>query len=276
MSKVISIIGPLFVIIVATAILANAFQVGFLVSFKPLVPDFSRIDPIKGFKNFFSKHKIGELLKGVMKIFIIAYTAYRTVVNRIDKFPALIDQSVEEILIFIVSMMFRVMFNVILIYIVIAILDYAFQRWKYEENLKMTKQEVKEELKQHEGDPLIKGRIRSIQREMARRRMMKEVEKAEVVVTNPVFIAVALKYEMDKMDAPMVVAKGARLIAEKIKEVAVAHDIPIIEDKPLAQALYKNVEIGEFIPLDLYKTIAEIFAYVYKISKKFREKYKVT
>ena len=275
MTKVASILGPLFIMVVATAILANAFQVGFLVSFKPLTPDFSRLDPIKGFKNFFSKHKIGDLLKGVLKIFVIAYTAYRTVINRIDKFPMLIDQSVEEILVFILSMMFKVMINVILVYIVIAILDYAFQRWQYEENLKMTKQEVKEELKQHEGDPLIKGRIRSIQREMARRRMMKEVEKAEVVVTNPVHIAIALKYDMDKMEAPMVIAKGARLIAEKIKEVAMEHNIPIVEDKPLAQALYKKVEIGEFIPLDLYKAIAEILAYVYRVSKKFREKHKI-
>lgn len=272
-SKVAAILAPLFIIVVAAAILTNAFQVGFVFSSKSLVPDFNRIDPLKGFKNMFSKHKVGDLVKGVLKIFIIGYTAYRTVINRIVLFPALLDQSVGEILIFIVSMMFKVMFNVVLIYIVIAILDYAFQRWQYEDNLKMTKQEVKEELKQQEGDPLTKSRIRAVQREMARKRMMKEVEKAEVVVTNPVHLAVALKYDHRKMDSPMVVAKGARLIADKIKEVAMEHNIPIVEDKSLAQALFKKVEIGEFVPLDLYKAVAEILAYVYKLSQKFREKY---
>jgi flagellar biosynthetic protein FlhB len=274
LSKIAAILGPLFSILVLVAILTNAFQVGFLFSAKPMTPDFSRIDPIKGFKNMFSKHKTGDLLKGVLKIFIIGYTAYRTVINRIDRFPMLLDQSVAEILLFIVSMMFKVMFNVVLIYIIIAILDYAFQRWQYEENLKMTKQEVKDEHKQQEGDPLIKSRIRAVQREMARRRMMKDVEKAEVVVTNPVHLAVALKYDLEEMSSPMVVAKGARLIAEKIKEVAMKHDIPIVEDKPLAQALYKKVEIGEFVPMELYKAVAEILAYVYRISKKFRDKYK--
>jgi flagellar biosynthetic protein FlhB len=274
LTKVAAILGPLFSIVVATAILVNASQVGFVFSVKPLVPDFSKIDPIKGFKNMFSKAKVGDLVKGVLKIFIIGYTAYRTVVNRISEFPALLDQSVAEILIFIVSMMFKVMFNVILVYIIIAILDYAFQKWQYEEKLKMTKQEVKEELKQQEGDPLIKSRIRAVQREMARKRMMKEVEKAEVVVTNPIHLAVALKYDVDKMDSPMVVAKGARLIAEKIKEIAMEHDVPIVEDKPLAQALYKKVEIGEFVPMELYKAVAEILAYVFKISKKFRDKHK--
>jgi len=274
LNKMAVILGPLFIIIVAAAILANALQVGFFISTKSLAPDFSKIDPMKGFKNMFSKHKIVDLLKGILKIFVIGYVAYKTVLNRIGNFPELLDRSVIEILIFIVSMMFKVMFNVVLVYIIIAILDYAFQRWQYEENLKMTKQEIKEEHKQQEGDPLIKSRIRAVQREMARRRMMKEVEKAEVVVTNPIHLAVALKYDTEKMDSPMVVAKGARLIAEKIKEVAKLHNVPIVEDKPLAQALYKKVEIGEFVPMELYKAVAEILAYVYKVSKKFREKYK--
>ncbi|MFC1855020.1 flagellar biosynthesis protein FlhB [Thermodesulfobacteriota bacterium] len=274
LTKIASILGPLFAIIVVAAILANAFQVGFMISTKPLVPDFSKTDPIKGLKNMFSKHKVGDLVKGVLKIFIIGYIAYRTVMKHISEFPALLDQSVAEILLFIVSMMFEIMFNVVLLYIIIAILDYAFQRWQYEENLKMTKQEVKEEYKQQEGDPLIKSRIRAVQREMARKRMMKDVEKAEVVITNPIHLAVALKYDVEKMDSPMVVAKGARLIAEKIKELAREHNVPIVEDKPLAQALFKKVEIGEFVPMDLYKSVAEILAYVYKISAKFRNKYK--
>ncbi len=269
--KALAIVAPVFIVIIVAAILANVAQVGFMVSAKPMTPNFDRIDPVKGFKNMFSKHKVGDLVKGVLKIFIIGYTAFKTVINRIDRFPMLIDQSVREILLFIAYMIFKVMFNVILIYTVIALLDYAFQKWRYEEDIKMTKQEVKEELKQQEGDPLIKGRIRSVQRELARRRMMKEVERAEVVVTNPIHLAVALRYDMKKMDAPMVVAKGARLIAEKIKEIAKEHNVPIVEDKALAQTLYKNVEIDEFVPMELFKAVAEILAYVYRLSNKHVE-----
>ncbi len=273
LTKVIVILAPLLAMIFVAAILANALQVGFMFSTKAISPDFSRIDPLKGFRNMFSKNKIGDLVKGVIKIFVIGYTAYRTVLNRIGRFPELLDQSVYDILLFKAFMIYKVMFNVILVYIIIAMLDYAFQRWQYEENMKMTKQEVKEELKQQEGDPQVKGRIRSVQRELARRRMMKDVEKAEVIVTNPIHLAVALQYDMEKMDSPMVVAKGARLIAERIKAIAKENNIPIVEDKPLAQSLYRSVEIGEFVPMELFKAVAEILGYVYKISKKFRDKY---
>jgi flagellar biosynthetic protein FlhB len=157
-----------------------------------------------------------------------------------------------------------VFIRVAVMLIVLAIADYFFQKYRFTEQLKMTKQEVKEEFKETEGDPITKGRIRRIQREMARKRMMADVPTAEVVITNPTHYSVALSYKMESMDAPKVIAKGVGFLALKIRELAQEHGIPLVENKPLAQTLYKSVEIGEYIPSNLYKAVAEILAYIYK------------
>jgi flagellar biosynthetic protein FlhB len=162
----------------------------------------------------------------------------------------------------------RIFFKTLLVMIALAALDYAFQRWSYEKSLRMTKREVLEEYKQSEGDPLIKSRIRSIQREMARKRMMAEIPKADVVITNPTHLAVALRYERQEMTSPKVVAKGAGWIAEKIKEVAQAHGVPIVENKPLAQVLFKTVELGQMIPSSMYQMVAELLAHVYRMKNR--------
>jgi flagellar biosynthetic protein FlhB len=166
------------------------------------------------------------------------------------------------------ALSFKVILRIALVLLVLAILDYAYQRYEHEKGLKMTKQEIKEEHKQAEGDPQIKSRVRSLQREMARRRMMQEVPKATVVVTNPTYIAIAMRYEPGEMEAPKVIAKGKRLIAEQIKKLALGAGVPIIEDKPLARAMYDKVNVGDDIPMEFFSAVAEILAYVYKLRKK--------
>jgi flagellar biosynthetic protein FlhB len=180
-------------------------------------------------------------------------------------FPPLMQQGVGEIFLFIARVAFKILFFVCLALIILALLDYIYQRWQFEQSIKMTKQEVKDERKQVEGDPKVKSRIRKAQLEMAARRMMEAVPEADVVITNPVHLAVALKFDASEMVAPTVIAKGAGHIAERIKEVASEHQVPIVEDKPLAQTLFKMVEIGEFIPVELYRAVAEILAYVYRL-----------
>ena len=190
--------------------------------------------------------------------------AYTILKGQTEKIPALIDLNVPDILGFMGHVSLKIGFYTCLILIVLAGLDYIFQRWQHERDLRMSKQEVKDEHKQREGDPLVRSRIRAAQREMAMRRMMADIPKATVVITNPTHLAIALKFERS-MQAPMVVAKGAGHVAERIRNIAEQHDIPIIEQKPLARALYKKVEIGHYIPAELYHAVAEILAYVYRL-----------
>ncbi len=165
-------------------------------------------------------------------------------------------------------MRFRISMKILIFLFVLAVLDYGYNRWEYERSLMMTKEELKEELKQMEGDPQIRSRIRRVQRELARQRMMKEVEKADVVITNPTHIAVALRYDPEKDSAPVLVAKGMRLLAERIKEIAIAHGVPIVENPVLARTIYRTVEVGEPIPEKLYRAVAEVLAYVYRLKRK--------
>jgi len=181
------------------------------------------------------------------------------------EFPILIHQEVGQILVFIARVSLKVCFFVCLALIVLAVLDFIYQRWQHEEDLKMTKQEVKDEQKQTYGDPKVKARIRSVQLEMARRRMMEAVPGADVVITNPTHLALALKFDAREMIAPRILAKGSGHIAERIREIAVEHQIPIVEEKPLAQALFKMVEIGDYIPAELFRAVAEVLAYVYRL-----------
>lgn len=266
------ILMPLMLAVLIAGIAGNLAQVGFLFTGKPLRPDLSRIDPIKGMKKIISLRSLVEVVKSVIKIFFVGGIAFLLVRGELKNIPPLIQMSVGEILCFVGKVSFKICFYTCLALIVLAILDYAFQRWQHEKDLKMSKQEVKEESKQTEGDPKIKARIRKVQMEMSQRRMMDKVPEATAVITNPTRLAIALKFKADEMIAPQVIAKGAGFIAGRIREIAKENKIPIVEHKPLAQTLFKAVEIGGFIPVDLYRAVAEILAYVYRL-KGMRNKF---
>ena len=265
LKKLFSILIPFFLPILVAGAVGNIGQVGFEVHSGPITPKLSKLNPISGVKKLFSIKSLVELAKSILKILIIGGIAYGLIKSEMEGFAPLMQLSVAEILLFIAKAAFKIIFLVCLALIIMAFLDFVYQRWQHEENLKMTKQEVKDERKQTEGDPKVKGRIRKVQMEMAARRMMEAVPEADVVITNPIHLAIALKFEASKMHAPTVIAKGSAHIAERIKEIARNHQVPIVEDKPLAQTLFKMVEIGEFIPEELYRAVAEILAYLYRI-----------
>lgn len=264
-NKVLLILIPFFVPVLMAGLAGNISQIGFEMHGEPMHPKLNKLNPIAGLKKLVSLRSLVELVKSILKILVIGGIAFAVVKKETTAMPALMQQEVVDILLFIGKVAFKIFFFVGLALIILAFLDYAFQRWQYEQSLKMTKQEVKDERRQTEGDPKIKSRIRRVQLELARRRMMEAVPGADVVITNPVHLAVALKFDAAEMVAPTIVAKGSGHIAVKIKEIAVNHEVPIVENKPLAQALYKMVEIGEFIPVELYRAVAEVLAYVYRL-----------
>lgn len=262
------ILSPIFITVLLLSILSHYVQSGTLMAPEALKWDWSKLNLIKGLKRLFSTHSLAELLKSILKLAIVGGVAYITVKKELPRLCLLIGQEPEAILTYTRSIAWDLLLRTGVMMIVLAGLDYFFQRWTYEKNLRMTKQEVKEEFKQTEGDPIAKSRIRSLQRQMARRRMMAEVPKADVIITNPTHLAVAIFYQMKKMEAPKVVAKGSGYIAEKIIEVARNHQIPVIENRPLAQILYKTVEIGQIIPSNFYHAVADILAYVYRMKNR--------
>ena len=261
---------PLLLTVLAIGLLSNVIQVGILFSAEPILPKLSKIDPIQGFQRLFSLKSLVELFKNILKMSIVGIVAYLTVKKEIIVLPALMDQSASGILAYIGRTSYRIMGLACIVLIMLAILDYAYQRWEHEKSLRMSKKDIRDEYKHTEGDPIIKGRIKRQQREMARKRMMTHVPKADVVITNPTHLAVALRYDSEKMIAPVVVAKGAGFIAEKIKEISKSHHIPMVENKPLAQVLYKLVDIDQAVPENLYKAVAEILAYVYGLKPEKR------
>ncbi len=263
-------LAPLFLLITAMAFMSNFLQVGAVFSLEPIKPKFSKISPLQGLKRIFSVQSLMELAKSILKILVVGWVAFDTVKGELENLLPLLDKTPSQILSYTGHVSFTIFWKTCLVITFLAVLDYMFQRWEHQKNLKMTKQEVKEEYKQTEGDPHIKSRIRSIQREMARKRMMAEVPEADVVITNPTHLAVALKYEAGKMEAPVVVAKGSGLIAQKIREIAREHGVPVIENRPLAQNLFKIVEIGSAIPESLYQAVAEVLAYVYRLKGKVK------
>lgn len=266
-AKGFGILFPLLIAVIIAAVLGNVLQFGFLFSSESLQPKIEKISPLKGFKRLFSLRSLAELLKGVLKVFIISTVAYLIIKKEFGNLSLLTDQSTWGTFSYIGGICFKILLAMTVVLVFLAGLDYAYQRWEYEKSLRMTKQEIKDEFKNTEGDPLIKARIRRIQREMAHRRMMAEVPKADVVITNPTHLAVAIKYSPEKMAAPVVVAKGADYIAEKIRNIARENDVPIIEDKPLAQVLYKMVKVNAMVPESLYKAVAEVLAFVYEQKK---------
>jgi len=258
---------PIMAVTMMIALAVNLLQTGFLFSVETLSPKASKINPLKGAQRIFSRQSLVELAKSILKLIIVGSVAFSTLKNELNHMIPLLYQEKIQIVSVLGQSAFKVTIRCCVILAVLAILDFLYQRWDHEQKLKMTKQEVKDEYKHTEGDPMVKSRIRSIQREMARRRMMAEVPKADVVITNPTHLAVALRYDQAKMPAPRIVAKGANQIAERIKTLAREHKIPVVEDKPLAQNLYK-LEIGGEIPSQFYQAVAEILAYVYGLRKK--------
>jgi flagellar biosynthetic protein FlhB len=264
--KFFEILSPFFLAVVGLALAANYVQVGFLFSTQPIAMSLDRINPISGAKRLFSMRSLMTVVISSAKAALVGLVFYYSIKGSIDKYFALGDCQVGEIMTFMVNELFKVCMRACLVLLVLGFADYAFQRREYIKSLMMSKQEVKEESKEVEGSPLIKSRIRSAQRALARRRMMAGVPKADVVVTNPTHIAVALKYDGGSMGAPTVVAKGKRLVAEKIKEIAALHGVPIFENRPLAHSLYELVEVGSEIPASLYKAVAEVLSYVYRLN----------
>lgn len=260
---------PLLGLFLVIGLASNIMQVGFHASAEVITPKLSKLDPIKGFKNrFMSVKSLGQFAKTLVILLIIVWVSYRALIREQQAFPPLMAADVGVIVLTIFRSVTRLLWDVLWIFVIIAAADYSFQRWTHTKDLMMTKQEIKDEFKQTEGNPIIKSRIRSIQIHMARRRMMRAVPKADVVITNPTHLAIALQYDRGKMIAPTVVAKGAGEVAEKIRQVAREAGVPVVENKPLAQALFKSLDIGDVIPEALYKAVAEILAYVYRLKAK--------
>lgn len=257
--------APLLLAIVLTATSVNLMQVGFLFTLEPFIPDIERLNPISGLSNVFSWKMVAELVKSILKILVVAYIPYSTLRDQLPSLIRFVQLEPMPSVILLMKLLFTMSLKIILLLLAVAVGDWFFQKWRYEENLKMSKEDIKEEYKQREGDPKVKAKIRERQRRLASKRMMEEVPKATVVVTNPTHIAVALRYDKTAgIDTPTVVAMGTGLIARKIKEIAAEHGVPIIENKPLARSLHKMVNVGDEIPGELYQAVAEILAEVFR------------
>jgi len=262
-----AIVGPLLMTIAIFAFAINASQTGMLFSIKTLSPKLDKFNLAKGFKRLISKRSIIEMFRDIIKIILISIVAYTTISGWLPDLMMLGDSSAGYYASIMGKLALVLSLKISVVLLFVALFDYAFQRYDYANNLKMTKQEIREESKDTEGNPVLKSRIKQVQREMARQRMMSEIPEADVVVTNPTHIAVALKYDQKEMPAPMVVAKGQRLIAEKIKKIARENNIPVVENKPLARSLFKLVDIGGYIPNELFRAVAEILAYIFRLKE---------
>ena len=260
--------APLIIVLAVVALLVNFAQVGAIFTAKPLAPKLNRISPLSGVKRLFSGRGLAELAKGLFKIAIITYITYLTILGEAENYLRFLDMEVGQIFAFSGELVLKLGYRILMALLALSVLDYAFQRWEFEKSLRMSRQEIKEEFKQQEGDPQVRARVRSLQREMSRRRMMDDVPKADVVVTNPTHVAIALRYDPENMAAPQVVAKGQRLMAEKIKEMARQAGVPLVEDKPLARALFKAAQVGDTIPDELFKAVAQVLAFVYQLKRK--------
>ncbi len=262
------IVLPIMLIAVIAAVSANLLQIGFLFTTHPLKFDLKKIDPIKGAKRIFSIRAIVELLKSILKITFIGSVTFLIVWTNLGEVLALAMKTPAETLASVAHLVAIMGIIASFVLLFISILDYFYQKYDYEKNLRMSKQDIKDEYKNMEGDPLIKSRIRQTQKEMATRRMMQEVPDADVVITNPTHYAIALKYEDEEMAAPIVVAKGVDFVAQKIKMIAKEHDVMLVENRPLARAMYDEVEINEEVPEQFFKAVAEVLAYVYRMKRK--------
>ena len=268
LSEMSVIILPIMAIAMIAGIAGNFLQFGFLFSTEPLKFDLTKLDPIKGIKRMFSVKSLIELLKSILKITLIGSVTTAILWKNIDDVLSLSFKTPGATLITVSKLTVFMGIAASVVLLIIAVLDYFYQKFEYEKNLKMSKQDIKDEYKNSEGDPLIKSKIKQRQREMAMRRMMQEVPQADVVITNPTHYAIALKYDEETMDAPKVVAKGTDFVAQKIKFIAKENEVVMVENRTLGRAMYDQVEIGQHIPDEFFKAVAEVLAYVYRVKRK--------
>ncbi len=261
-----AVLAPVFIILLIAGIGSNVAQTGFIISKKALEPKFERISPAQGFKRMFSLRSLVEAIKGMLKILIVALVAFIVLKKYVGDFWALYSASASEVFKLIGTVLQDLGIKIGVVLAFLAAADFAYQKYEHQKSLKMTKQEVRDEAKQYEGNQEMKGHIRSTQKQLARTRMMAAVPDATVVVTNPTFIAIAIKYDpASGADAPIIVAKGKRKIAERIKEIARENEVPIIENKPLARTMFEVAEVGMQVPVILYHAVAELLAQVFKM-----------
>jgi len=261
------IMAPIFVIAILFGLAANFLQVGFMFASEAVNPKLSNIDPIEGLKKIFSKRALFDFLKTLLKILVVGLVVYYLAKNNFPTLLQLINMDTVSTVDYLEKIIYKICITACLAFLIVAALDFAYQKWQFDQTLKMSKDEIKKEMKQTEGDPLIKSKLREKQRLIAMRRMMQSVPEATVVITNPTHLAVALKYDDKVMQAPQIIAKGADHIAVRIKEKAVENKIPIYEDKPLARSLYKDSEIGDYVPVELYHAVASVLAAIYSLKR---------
>ncbi|HKM05138.1 MAG TPA: flagellar biosynthesis protein FlhB [Lachnospiraceae bacterium] len=266
--RIMIIVLPIFIIGVIVAFLGDLVQVKWKPTSKPLQPKFSKLNPLKGFKKILSKDSIVELIKAFFKILIVVYVVYTTLKKSYNDLFSFYDMPLMQGIALVGKITINLGLKIAIIYMILAMADFAYQKIKFKNDMKMTKQEIRDEYKNAEGDPLIKGKIRQRMREVSQRRMMQDLPKADVVITNPTHFAVAIQYDVNVSEAPIVLAKGGDYLARKIKETAKEHNIQIVENKPLARMLYHNVEVGGQVPPELYQAVAEVLAMVYHMQGK--------
>ncbi|MFD2657187.1 flagellar biosynthesis protein FlhB [Gracilibacillus thailandensis] len=268
LSQISIAIAPIMLIAIVAGLASNFMQIGFLFTTEPLKMKLNKIDPIQGAKRIFSARALVELVKSLLKIAVVGVITFSIIwINR-DEMMMLVDKDIHGALAFFGQMTIQMGVAAAIGLLIISVIDYAYQKYDFEKQNKMSKNDVKDEHKNIEGDPLIKSKIKEKQRQMAMQRMMSEVPNADVVITNPTHYAIAIKYDERKADAPYVVAKGVDFVAMRIKDIARNHDVVMVENRPLARALYDQVEIDEMIGEDFFQAVAEILAYVYRIQKK--------
>lgn len=265
--KLLIMVSPLFFLALIVGVASQVLQTGFLQNEEALSMDLNKLNPLNALGRIFSIKGAIDLLKSILKLFAITIVMYFVLKSEFSKIPYLSGYSLEQLMSYMGGIAFKLFLIVGLFMLALALADYFFQRWQLEKEMMMTKQEIKEEHKSREGDPMIKARIRKIQREVATRKMMSAVPKGDVVITNPTHIAVVLKYS-DKLPAPQLIAKGGDFVAEKIKQLARENNIPIIENKPLARTIFKTMKIGQVIPRELFVAVAEVLSYVYRLRRK--------
>ena len=265
--KLVILVGPLFMVALIIGVASQVMQTGLLQNEEALQPDLNKLNPLNSLGRIFSLKGLADIIKSILKMAVIGFIVYFILKSELTKIPYLAGYGLEQILAYLGVIIFKLLLSAGFFMLVLAGADYFFQRWQLEKEMMMTKQEIKEEHKSREGDPMIKARIRKVQREVASRKMMLAVPKGDVVITNPTHIAVVLKYSAD-LPAPQLIAKGGDLVAERIKQLARENNIPIIENKPLARTIFKTLKIGQVVPRELFVAVAEVLSYVYRLRRK--------